>query len=194
MTWVENNFWRILWSLSIWFYQGAGFYHLFLPVLPRHTNNAVYIRLREVVSVSPACLRMSKVTFCPGIKLSPLMYSTIPELIAISSLLERPSFCKHCWIAETMQGWNISPEGKNNEMYFHQKSEIVRKKREGGEKAGGACWLFHRELLIVNCSCSPNSFLRSPFRQSILKLYVLPGLKFKNVQKEVQQPWLTVKH
>lgn len=40
---------------------------------------------------------------------------------------------------------------------------------------------------------SPNSFLRSPFRQSVWKLYVSPGLKFKPLQKEVQQPWLRVR-
>lgn len=162
MTWVENNFWRILWSLSIRFYLGAGFYHLFLPVLPRHTNNAVYIRLGEVVSVSPACPRMSKVTFCPGIKLSPLTYSTIPELIAISSLLERPSFCKHCWIAETMQGWNISPEGKNNEMYFHQKSEIVWKKKEKGEKkqvGRAGCFIVNCLLWIAAAAQTASSVL-----------------------------------
>lgn len=60
------------------------------------------------ICVSAAWLRLSKVktevAFCPGIELSPLMYSAIPELIALSSFLERASFSERCWVAETMEG------------------------------------------------------------------------------------------
>lgn len=93
-----------------------------------------------------------------------------------------------------MEGWSTSPEGKNNEMYFHQESEIVWKRRGRKSRWGVLTvlsWPAYCELQLQ--PGSPNTFLRSPFRQSILKLYGSPDLKFKHVQQEVQQPWLRVK-
>lgn len=60
------------------------------------------------ICVSAAWLRLSKVkteaAFCPGIELSPLTHNTIPDLVAISRFLERPSFSERCWVPEIMEG------------------------------------------------------------------------------------------
>lgn len=134
---MEGNFWRALLLGCITF---SFQFHLEIGECSVHRPQSSFY----VAFISLPCLRLSKVSFCSGMELSPLMYSAIPALIAISSYLERLSFSEHCWIAETMQGWNISSERKNNEMCFHQGSEIVWKRR--GEKQVGSASCF-----IMNC-------------------------------------------
>lgn len=63
------------------------------------------------------------------------MYSTMPELTANPSFLEKPSFNKYFWLAETRERWNISPEGKNNEMHFPQEREIGLDEKSRGTKS-----------------------------------------------------------